>query len=71
MFGCIQVVIKPPVDKDGKITEGGWFDVNRVEIVNDERVMPVPAFDTKAPKFGKTPASHTHGPAEKPARPSR
>lgn len=67
LFGCVQAVISPPVDKDGKCVDGRWLDVNRLEILDEKRAMPVPEFDKK-PKFGATPATHAHGPAEKPAR---
>lgn len=59
LFGCVQAILKPPVDKDGKIQDGHFFDVNRLEIVDAPRVMPVPEYASK-------PAEHKHGPAEKP-----
>lgn len=61
LFGCVQVIIRPPVDKDGKLQEAHWFDVNRVEVVDETRCMPIP-------DFSKPPAEHPHGPAEKPPR---
>ncbi len=67
LYGCIQAVLTPPIDKDGKLPDGRWLDVHRLELLGDERCMAVPQFE-KAPKFGATPATHTHGPAEKPAR---
>lgn len=60
LYGCVQAAISPPVDKDGKLPDGRWFDVNRLEIVDEKRVMPVPEFAAK-------PAEHKHGPAEKPS----
>lgn len=68
LYGCIQAAVQPGLDKDGKPASGIWFDVNRLTALSPQRVMPVPGFD-KPPKFGATPATHTHGPAEKPARP--
>lgn len=59
LFGCVQAVLSPPVDKDGKKPDGHWFDVNRLELVDEARVMPVPNFAAK-------PAEHKHGPADKP-----
>ena len=61
LYGCVQAVLTPPIDKDGKPQDGRWFDVNRLEMQGAERVMPVPMFAAK-------PANHDHGPAEKPAR---
>ena len=43
LYGCIQCVITPPI-KDSKIEEGGWFDINRVD-VGTERIMDVPDYD--------------------------
>jgi hypothetical protein len=60
LYGCIQAVLSPPVDKDGKSQDGRWFDVNRLEIVDETRVMRVPLY--------AHPATFAHGPAEKPAR---
>jgi hypothetical protein len=65
LYGCIQAAVNPVVDKDGKLPDGRWFDVNRLETIGKDRAMQVPAFD-KAPTFGATPEQHTHGPAEKP-----
>lgn len=67
LYGCVQAAVTPPVDKDGKLPDGRWFDVQRLSDNGATGVMPVPAFD-RAPKFGATPEAHSHGPAEKPAR---
>lgn len=32
MYGCAQYLITPQVDKDGKISDGQWFDDGRVEV---------------------------------------
>ncbi len=61
LFGCIQAVLSPPVDKDGKKPDSHWFDVNRLEVLDAKRVMPVPEFAAK-------PQAHMHGPAEKPVQ---
>ena len=60
LYGCVQVVLSPPIDKEGKLVEGRWFDINRIDIVNEQRVMPLPTFPRTA--------QAVHGPAEKPAR---
>lgn len=67
LYGCIQVAISPPVDKDGKLHPGHWLDIHRLEITDHAQVMPVPAFTGK-PMFGATPQAHVHGAAEKPER---
>lgn len=32
LYGCVQAVISPAIDKDGKLKEGAWFDVKRLTI---------------------------------------
>lgn len=43
-YGCIQLSLKPPVGNDGKIPEGYWFDVTRLEINTKKRVIDMPNF---------------------------
>ncbi len=31
--GCVQYCVKPPVDKDGKIVDGEWFDDAQLTVV--------------------------------------
>lgn len=64
LFGCIQAAVKPPVDKDGKIGDGYFIDVNRLVVTSETRVMPVPEWE--APAWGDKPETHKHGPADKP-----
>jgi len=35
MYGCNQYCIVPPVDKEGKVVDGSWFDEGRIEIIED------------------------------------
>ena len=44
LYGCIQISLKPPIDKDGKIPEAYWFDVTRVKINTKKRVVDLPNF---------------------------
>jgi hypothetical protein len=67
LFGCVQAILSPPVNKDGKKEDGHWFDVNRLELQGKSRKMPVPEFGDAPAEFGATPQTHSHGPAEKPA----
>ncbi len=59
LYGCVQVIVMPPVDKDGKKTEGQAFDVSRLRITG-KPVMERPDWE-----FGPI-AEGRHGPAEKP-----
>jgi hypothetical protein len=51
--GCNQVLLTPPVDKDGGYKSGQWFDVQRVERVDDSLVVldnsETPGCDIPAP----------------------
>ena len=38
-YGCVQAYITPPVGKDGRIPDGHWFDVKRLES-RGKRLMP-------------------------------
>lgn len=60
LYGCIQAVVSPPLDKDGKLADGRWFDVNRLDVTKETRAMPIPEYSA--------PVSHRQGPSEKPSR---
>ncbi len=64
LFGCIQAVVNPGLDKDNKITDSHYFDINRLDILSSEPVMKQPNFSYGAqadgeqgaadkPKYGK------------------
>ena len=56
LSGCTQATINRGFDKDGKAFETHWYDINRLEILRNGRVMPLPDFE-----FDK-------GPMDKPSR---
>ena len=62
LYGCIQVCLKPPIDKDGKLPESYWFDVTRIEIDTSNRVVAMPNFYQGYVAEGKK------GAADKPMR---
>ena len=72
LFGCIQAIVLPPVDKDGNDQEGRWYDIARLDILEEKRVMDCPKFfveisDIKNDSVSGRPfSSHLKGPAEKP-----
>lgn len=42
--GCVQYLVKPPVDKDGKMREGEWIDEAQLTKVDEGiRTPPVAA----------------------------
>lgn len=61
LYGCIQAIVHPGLQADGKLGDQSWFDVNRLEIVSAEPVMNRPNFE-----FGEV-AKGNKGAAEKPA----
>lgn len=61
LYGCIQAVVNPGMDKDLKFRESVWFDISRLKVLSDEPVMNPPNYD-----FGHI-AEGKQGPAEKPA----
>lgn len=37
-YGCMQYLITPKVDKEGKLVDGNWFDVSRIEVIEEEKI---------------------------------
>jgi hypothetical protein len=52
--GCNQVLLQPPVDKEGKLREPQWFDEQRLEVKGTKAIVldnsETPGFDAPAPK---------------------
>jgi hypothetical protein len=67
LYGCVQLALSPELDKEGNIREGKWFDLSRLERLENFRVVDIPDFTpflkTKVVQFAEAGA----GPAEKPA----
>lgn len=61
LYGCIQAIVNPGMDKDEKLRDQHWFDVSRLEVLSQTPVMTPPQFD-----FGPV-ADGLKGPSEKPA----
>lgn len=59
LYGCIQVVLCPPIGEDGKKKESAIFDVSRI-VISGPPVMEQPDWISGPVSEGK------HGPAEKP-----
>jgi hypothetical protein len=50
----VQLFLTPPIDTTGKMPDGGWFDVVRMERVGDAaRVLPLPTHYTHDPIVAK------------------
>ena len=55
LYGCIQLLVNPGLDKEGKMGESRWMDFDRMEITSNCPVMAVPQFDyTKGPEYKPT-----------------
>lgn len=63
LYGCIQAVVNPGLDKDGKLGEQQWFDVNRLDVLDLPPVMSRPEFDWSPASI----AEGNKGPAERPS----
>lgn len=60
LYGCVQAALHSGIDKDGKIAEQFWFDVQRLEPLAGKRVMEPPTIGDAPP------AQYDNGPADKP-----
>ena len=60
LYGCIQVVVNPGKGSDGKLIDSRWFDISRIQIIDNTPVMTVPNFE-----YGPV-AEGFHGPTDKP-----
>jgi hypothetical protein len=60
LYGCIQAVITPKAGENGELADGRWFDVSRLEVIDDTPVMDQPDF------VAGDIAQGLHGPADKP-----
>lgn len=67
--GCIQAVVTPLVDEKGEAKDGKWFDVTRLEVLDETPVMEVPGdrFTVERTPEPVQP-TQTSGAAEKPYR---
>lgn len=62
LYGCIQVCLKPKIDKNGEVPSGYWFDVTRLDIIKSKRIVDFPNF------YEGYVAEGRKGPADKPMR---
>lgn len=60
LYGCVQAVVNPGADKDGKLMDQCWFDVSRLTLLALEPVMERPNYEFGPQAEGK------QGAAEKP-----
>lgn len=44
LYGCIQAIVNPGIDNDGKMQEQHWFDVSRVKLTSSDPVIERPNY---------------------------
>ena len=42
LYGCVQAILNPGLDKDGKLKELHYYDVSRLKILSEKSVMTPP-----------------------------
>lgn len=45
LYGCIPVIVTPQSKEDGTTGEAKWHDVNRLEIIDENRVLEPPNYE--------------------------
>lgn len=63
LYGCIQATVNPGADKEGRLRESQWFDVNRLKVLSEKPVMERPEFEWGPQSI----AEGGKGPSERPA----
>lgn len=56
LSGCMQCFVNRGLDKDGKMLDGHWVDLNRLDAVGRSSMTP-PTFDYETGSFDKAPPS--------------
>ena len=60
LYGCVQGLLHPGLDKDGNQMDTAWYDIARLEVEDRVQVMEQPVFVMQSADIGDK------GPAEKP-----
>jgi len=60
LYGCIQALVTPRQDSEGKQSESGWYDVSRLKVLGKKPIMEVPDYDSLSISGGEK------GPQKKP-----
>ena len=61
LYGCVQAIVNPGMDKDGKPRDSLWFDVARLTVLDKKPVMQTPDYEYGPQAEGR------QGAAERPA----
>lgn len=68
LYGCVQAVVRPPVNEKGELIDGKWFDTSRLEILDASPIMAIPGGRFSVERQPDLKPSNISGPCEKPAR---
>lgn len=49
LYGCIQGLLTPSVNKEGVTPERWWFDTKRLQVLDHKPVMEIPDFEKEPP----------------------
>lgn len=56
--GCEQLQVVPPISDDGEKREGIWFDLQRIEVLDEEALtLPVASAPDAGPRHSEAPPS--------------
>ena len=61
LYGCVQAIVNPGIDKEGKPRDSLWFDVSRLTVLDKKPVMQPPDYEYGPQAEGR------QGAAERPA----
>lgn len=54
--GCNQVLVQPKIDHEQKWVDGKWFDIERIQFVEDGK--PIPTSHTGGARHADAPPTH-------------
>ena len=60
LYGCVQALLTPFVDKEGKKGDSDWFDSKRLIVTDHYPVMEVPDFEKEPPGGQKLPLQNRY-----------
>ena len=60
LYGCVQAIVTPGLNEEGKLGEAAWFGTKRLKALSKKPVMELPTFKVVAggqakPRFPMTP----------------
>lgn len=47
LYGCIQAIITPAAEIKNRDSINGWYDIKRLNILNDSPVLDLPDWDVE------------------------